>query len=742
MIVSRIVTIANMTMKDKKSIILVMILSVIFILGFSIPDVLGYTFVGVTSNGVEFPIVQINPEYSDSTNSTDSVGDGDSILDGIGVYLTIQNIGTNGMVYFGEDGTNNSAQTDIRQYVGVGNNDDWVIVIVDDDIHETLSVSEFGTEYTYYSGYLINVTESAPNILGYSIERSLDGSVNAVINNDGITFTGTGEKIFKLNNYDGESLFLRGFVDDGDEIKIITSDVDLIGDTIYSDGYMIYSANIDPSSNSFSVEAGIDSTHTGIQYFDGYMSIDTRAISKGQAFACHGDRSTQYGTTNLEIKVSDSLCLYGVIPVTIKTTLEKTNQIVHYTITGDNTIIELLNYDDNDYYDQYNENYIFELYDTLPSTQIAEFSEGDFEGMVEFPSEQTYLYVKLEGGNANIKGEAFDPQLDVYLEIDGLPADTAYDITKSGITGIVGKTSSTGEISLLYNDVDFGIVSSPGGILTIYPDSVKYLGSLNNVAMIDLYNGYSIPLYTTTDLAYIPQNYVYWVFPTEVEFENVMVDDIALSYLNKNYTKNEAVLIPVIPSANTIYATINGVDVEVLMRDVSTTTQITHVAEKSSTTSDHATSGTVSVSSNISTSTFLTATHTGTMSIDFDFKVGGSADFSMGSEYTGQLIEYVSCDLWYTGHTNDHDDHVIGDQYSQCTTGNIPTSDFSYSIPASDIFEMSDLFDQQQKQLTAAINSGQLSNLIVEVDIYNNMQYVNTIMIYTNDSAKHQLQPR
>jgi len=192
----------------------------------------------------------------------------------------------------------------------------------------------------------------------------------------------------------------------------------------------------------------------------------------------------------------------------------------------------------------------------------------------------------------------------------------------------------------------------------------------------------------------------------------------------------------VIPSANTIYATINGVNVEILMRDVSTTTQITHVAEKSSTTSDHSTSGTVSVSSNISTSTFLTATHTGMMSIDFDFKVGGSADFSIGSTYTGQLIEYVNCDLWYTGHTNDHDDHVTGDQYSQCTTDNIPTSSFSYSIPANSISEMFGLSEQHQTQLSTAINSGQLSHLIVEVDIYNNMQYVNTIMIYTSDSAQ------
>ena len=150
-------------------------------------DVMGYSFVGVTSNGVEFPISQMN---SESTNSTDSVGDGDSILDGLGVYLTIQNIGTNGMVYFG-DGDNPGKQTDIRAYVEVGQLDDWVVAIDDNDIHETLSVPEFGVQYTYYSGSLVESGVKSPNVLGYSESRILSGDVTVTTNDDGIVLTKT-----------------------------------------------------------------------------------------------------------------------------------------------------------------------------------------------------------------------------------------------------------------------------------------------------------------------------------------------------------------------------------------------------------------------------------------------------------------------------------------------------------------------------------------------------------------------
>jgi len=690
---------------------LLVIVATSVVLAFTIPsDVSGYSFVGVTSNGVEFPIISYSISDVLSENNT---GTGDSILDGIGVYLAIQNIGNNGIVYFGEDNTNHSSQTDIRAYVEVNEYDDWVVVIDDDDVYEILFVPEFGVEYTYDSGSLINVTNNTPNILGYTESRILSGDITVTTNNDGIFFSGNGEVVLKLHDYSNQSLLLRGDGTEDNVIKIITSEYDLINDVYYSNGYMTYSNNIDPGTNSFSVIGGIDSIHTGVLTFDAYGARNEWGIYYPYCWMT----DSNFGDVS---PYAYSPCQYKYLDAQITTTLVETNNGDHYTITGDSTTPTLLGIYDGYY--QYNNNFNFKLYDTLPSVQKASFSDGSYEQVLEFPTQQTYMYVKLDGGTSTIKGEAFDIQSDVFFKVNSLLPDIAYDISKGGITGIVGKTSSTGEISLLYDDVDFGIGTSPGGILTIYPESIKYLGNLG-VGLIDVWNDGIVELPVGDDLVYIPQNYVYWVFPVPVEISNVSVDDIPLSYLNGNYTIHEALYIPVIPSADTIYITINGEDVQVLMRDVATTTQIKQVPKESSVSSDHSTSGTASTTSNISTSTFLTATHTGIMYVNLDFKVGGAADFSMDSTYTGGFTKITSC-KWHGASSPSR-------SYS--------CNDFSTPSNPASISNMVSLTEDHQTQLIATLNNGQVSNLTVEVDIMRNMgedDDIESMLLYTSNSAQ------
>lgn len=538
-----------------------------------------------------------------NNNNGTSTGNGTSITDGLGVNLDILNIDNNGKVFFG-DGDNTGSQTDIRQYVEIGSSDDWVIVITD-DAYETLFVPEFGKEYRYVSGTLVNVTNNAPNILGYSESRSLSGNINIVVNPNGISFSGTGEEILKLHDYDAQSLLLRGDGTADNIIKIITSDQDLMNDSYYSDGYLTYSASIDPGTNSFSVTAGIDSIHTGVLEYTIHHSQNN--LSRYGTCYWSGSMSL-LGYPIHGVPISNRGCAYE-FPWSINTNLVKTNQIDHHTITGDSTTSLLL----SDiafcfcYFDESTSNYNFKLYDTLPSTQKAGFTEGQFEQVLDFTSDQTYIYVKLGGGSSSLKGEAFDPLADTFFQVNDLPVDIAYDVSKSGVTGAVGKTSNSGEISLLLDDVDFGVSSSPGGILKIYPNSTSYMDDFG-IGMIDLYNGYSMSLSTSgDDLAFIPQSYIRLVLPVAAEVENVHIDDTYLDDLNKNYTKNDAIMTPVIPNASIWYATINGEDIEVLMQDVDADTTIKHVSEESSTTSARATSGSVSTTSNISTSASLYA---------------------------------------------------------------------------------------------------------------------------------------
>ena len=355
------------------------------------------------------------------------------------------------------------------------------------------------------------------------------------------------------------------------------------------------------------------------------------------------------------------------------------------------------------------------LLSTAPWNEEYSF-DSNFEQYIELPYD-SYLVANLNDGNVVIKGENFNP--DAFFQVKGLPSHVAYDISKNGITGVIGKTNHVGKISLSRDDVDFGIATSPGGSLRIHPDSLSYVGYLGS-ALIDMYNKKSIPLGIGNDLVYIPQNYVRWIFPVAVDVTNVRVDNIQLDYLDGNYVKNSALVIPVIPSADTIYATINGIDIEVLMRDVSVYSQIKQVLKKSSTSSDHSISGTVSTSSNIATSTFLTATHTGTAIANIDIKVGGSAEFSMDSSYTGEFYKTHSC-KWHGG-SSPYRSH-------SCSTNTHPSNPDS-------IININSLTSAHKSQLETALHNGQASNLTVEVDIFKNLQYVETKLIYTSNSAQ------
>ena len=699
-----------------KIIFFALIVTMIFVSIFIPLDVLGYSFVAVTDNGVTFPITvsEIN-----SSNSSDT---GDSILDGLGVYLAIQNINTNGKVYFGS-GNNIGSQTDIRQYVGIGVNDDWVIAITDDDAYETIVVPEFGKQYQYDSGSLIDVS-SSPNILGYLTSKNISGMPSVSLNNDGIIISGTGTMVMKLNSY-SDGMLIRGTLKNTD-VKIVTSPLDLNTISMSGNNYVLY----ENTSPSVSLTNTVRTYHQNVcaggcmggyytyEYYHSVTSTPNITVASDSDLSSTYDYNLVYYTTASCGSRINPHCQYSLA----HSNVGSLSVAISSSSTTDGLLVTSLS---SSYVDSSlttgahsgSGTKTHTLLSTTPWNEQYSF-DNNFEQYVELPN-NSYIVASLNDGNVVIKGENFNPNSDVFFQVDGLPSDVAYDITKNGITGVIGKTSSTGEISLLHDDVDFGLSSSPGGILKIYPDSAKYLGNFG-VRMFDLYNGCTISLPTGEDLAYIPQNYVRWVFPVAIEVENVQIDNISLNCLNNNYTKNDALLIPVIPGASTIYATIDDKDVEVSMKDVATTTQIKQVPQKSSTSSDHSTSGAVYTTSNISTSTFLTATHTGVMNINIDLKVGGSADFSMDASYTGESTSSSSC------------------KWSGASSPYRTYSCRSYSLPSNPggISNIDSLTSAHQSQLTTALNNGQVSQITVEVDIFKNLQYVKTVLISTSNSAQ------
>ena len=155
----------------------------------------------VTKRGRVFPISFDEWTNQNGVGTGAGTGDGKTLTDGLGVYLAIQNINTNGKVYFGS-GNNPGSQTDIRQYVGVENNDDWAIAITDDErvASTPMPVSEFGKEYRYDGNSLEDDTEYTPNELWPDYSKIMSGSPIISQNyNDGITISGTGTMVMKLD---------------------------------------------------------------------------------------------------------------------------------------------------------------------------------------------------------------------------------------------------------------------------------------------------------------------------------------------------------------------------------------------------------------------------------------------------------------------------------------------------------------------------------------------------------------
>ena len=516
----------------------------------------------------------------------------------------------------------------------------------------------------------------------------------------------------KLYSYD--DILIRGTLSNAD-VKIVTSPLDLTTLDMSGDRFVIYEET-NPSRYTTQVNAyahnhyrlthwhdlfGVSSSPNVIVAQDSDLSgiYDGHWICRGKHATCH-DRGVIDGHHTYHSKYQNHHIDRNNPSTLDVSTVYEGKKITKQTTTGIR------------YFSGVSQTHT--IYSESP-WNLQHHLTADFE-LVTPLSTNSYLVVTLNDGGATIKGESFYTDSDVFFKVDGLPADTAFDVSKNGITGVVGKTESNGVITLLYDDVSFGIPTSPGGILRIYPDSTKYLGNLG-AALIDMYHKESIPLNTGEDLVYIPQNFVRWIFPVPVEVADVRIDEISLDYLNGDYAKNDALVIPVIPNADIIYATINGTDTEVLMRDVSVYTQIKQVLKKSSTSSDHSTTGAVSTSSNISTSTFLTATHTGTAIANINIKVGGSADFSMSSSYTGEFVESRSCK--WSGASSPYRTY-------SCSAHSNP-------VNPSDITNIQSLTSAHRDQIVAALDNGQLSQITVDVDIIKNMEYVKTVTIYSSN---------
>jgi len=446
------------------------------------------------SNSVEFTVVDFNQisisglsgivktklgnsfdiSFPDSSSSNSFLSNGTatqnaiSVLNGFSINSLIFTIQETGEMIYGVD-TIGTAKT-IIPYTPVASNTNFAAVILDTDTKNTYAISELSHDYSFDGSSLIDVTETLPNILGYSQTRNIVGS-NSVSITNGVVITGTGTTVIELNDYASSRLIMTGTIDgSGGNVKLITElSTDLMTASYGSYGYTI------PAS--FPAMAGLDSTHYGTaSWTSGYTYRSQSCAGPVNGYYYVATSYTPYSSSTTTAVTLTETNLANYTSITGATGYSATAP----ASTGGSVWSWCQKYVNSGIQDGWVSGVTFALYDTLPAYEILDYSVSFVEDLT-FESDQTFLYVQPNGGTITILGQnvADTPE----LVIDNLPASIPYQISKDGWIGVSGVTSSTGNITISEDDVKFEGFATDGGLLHLYPDSLIYVGPFTTICL-------------------------------------------------------------------------------------------------------------------------------------------------------------------------------------------------------------------------------------------------------------------
>ncbi len=587
---------------------------------------LGYSFVGITSDGVEIPII-LQSENTD--NEGKGEGDGTSVLDGMGIQKRIIINDVLGTMIFGSDDVGKA--TAILPYQDVSANVDFAAVIENSDVKNTFVISNFWKLYEFSGTFLVDVTPSVPNILGYSNSESKSGTNTISIQPEGIHVSGSGFRVIKVNPMDGINLIYRATMPAGASIDLVESPNDL--STLLYDGsrFVLYTGSDSSSLGGSKIlynydvyrkyqscggsygTPGVWSSNGLVYTKSSYCGWGALFIRETTTYA-YSHSGTSVSPVDVFIKadpataITPSTATYSVSNVG---EYKKVNSISQSAPTscGNRGCVGTASTTS------------FAVKDSSPyQTQLL--TSADTEMLYTMPEGDLYLIVEPNGGTVTIKGEATTSVTSNVINISGLDAGVPYDMTQNGSVIASGVTSSAGTIVL--NSID-GIDLESIALLNLYPDSLVYEGSSISSLIFDTINDKMIhtlkfPPSINTVFAWVQVPIV-----GTVEITDVKLDDTLQLDLNGNYTDG-FIHIPVIPSYNKVSMQVNGLDFSFLYSGVLDTPDIIITDSVSSTRSISDSDN--SISEKVGTYAFAIATGDGNLSAKIDMTVSGSSSLA------------------------------------------------------------------------------------------------------------------
>ena len=502
---------------------------------------------------------------------TDPTGQGRAMIDGMGLQARIIQIDfeDDSMMTFGRGVAGEDVS--LKPYIEVNQDTDFAALVKDTENPEVYAIPEFWHQYMLGSnGMLTDMTAEAANVLGYTGYRVLSGNVDVSIggsgnngnnnnnNNNDITVTGSGRAVLQLNDYQGQSLVLRGDAGSG-TAKMITSDVSLLTAPYHTRGFLTYSASIDPAPDSFRVRAGLDSAHTGIFEYD----------------QTYRERHQHHCKCAIHIHPNE------VNHVTTHVSLVKRDSADHTTITGDSTTPANIS-------PTYSttplgtENFSFKLYDTLPSYRHLVLQDT-FEAQYTFPQGVSYLYVEPNGGTVTLKAEQHTNT--PFLKIVNVTPDTPYRVIKDGHTIAAGMSDHTGRILVGENNndsYDGEGTTLAGGMLHLYRDALTYRGHLETLVFDDMHRRV-ISLDTSKNEIYTVHMYVRIPVTGTVSITDTSLDGTqSIPYIDGDYNNGDSLNIPVLPGFDAVHMRINGIQASLRYAEILGSTGITIAESKTS----------------------------------------------------------------------------------------------------------------------------------------------------------------
>lgn len=554
---------------------------------------------------------------------------GTSMIDGMGINSRIIQTNYQGRLIYGHGyvGTESS----LRPYNAVPSTTDFVAQILNTDARVVLTVPRFNAEYRYLQEQqtLEQTDIAAPNILSYSQSRTVGGSGTAVQGPDGITFSGTGSVILKINSVGDSTLALEGSVPLGSHLQLTEFDQNDLMSIPYDGtfGWRVWNSpygSIHPANH---IHSGC-----GAPYSVSHMSsLSPNKVVSSQYNVKRQSGSTYYNPTfttttadgklrvqSVSETVSVQYCDWGLLCGDSSCTWGWTEYKFpnigppYIPIPG-----------------------MVGIFDHNPvNTSHITFS-SDYQMVYKIPAgKQTYLIAKPNGKSFTIRASVFDTQTTPYLKITDLPANVPYEVIKDGHVSARGMAQPDGTLRLFLHDMSTSGTDRAGAV-SIYPESTRHRGMFSAVVFDNL-NRHMIYNPSPDSNVYVAHAYVQIPVVGNVTVDKTHLDNaLPLPYIDGSYSTGERIRVPIIPGYREINMVINGVQVLTRISDVLGGTGLKVVEQDSSTITKYDSRSLVSaVSATAGSVAYVVSTAEGVVTTSITATISGSSEIENHAYFT------------------------------------------------------------------------------------------------------------